>query len=45
VGSPSEKVDLDENGGIILKWIFKEMGVGAWTGLTWRRIRTRSWIL
>jgi hypothetical protein len=37
-GNPSEKEDVD--GRIILKWIFKEMGVGEWAGLIWLRVGT-----
>jgi hypothetical protein len=30
---------------IILKWIFKKLGGGAWTGLIWLRIRTSDRLL
>jgi len=32
--------NLDVDGRIILKCIFKKWGVRAWTGLIWFRIRT-----
>jgi hypothetical protein len=32
--------DLDVNGRIILRWIFREWDVGIWTGLSWLRIGT-----
>jgi len=32
--------DPDEDAGIILKWMFKNWGMGAWTGLIWLRIGT-----
>jgi hypothetical protein len=30
--------DPDVDGRMILKWIFREWGVGVWTGLIWLRI-------
>jgi len=32
--------DPGVDGRIILRWIFKQWYVGAWTGLSWLRIRT-----
>ena len=32
--------DLDIDGRVILKWIFKKWDGKAWTGLLWRRIGT-----
>jgi len=32
--------DPDVDGRIILRWIFREWGVGLWTGLIWLRIGT-----
>jgi hypothetical protein len=37
--------DLDVDGSIILKWIFKEWGGEAWTGLIWLRIGTGGGLL
>jgi len=40
-------VDLDVNGKIILKWIFKNWNEKAWSGLIWLRIETgigRLWL-
>ena len=34
--------DPDVDGRIILRWIFREWGVGVWTGLIWLRIVTGS---
>jgi len=31
---------VSSDGRIILKWIFREWDVGAWTGLIWLRIGT-----
>jgi hypothetical protein len=31
-----------EDGRIILRWIFRKLDVGLWTGLNWLRIRTGS---
>jgi hypothetical protein len=36
--------DLSIDEGIILKWDFNKLD-GAWTGLIWFRIGTRSWLL
>jgi hypothetical protein len=30
--------DPDVDGRILLRWIFRKWGVGAWTGLSWFRI-------
>jgi hypothetical protein len=32
--------DLDEDGWIILRWIFRDLGVGVWIGLSWLSIET-----
>ena len=32
--------DRGVDGRIILRWIFRKCGVGAWTGLIWLRIGT-----
>ena len=32
-------------GKIILKWMFRKLCRWAWTGLTWFRIDTGSWVL
>ena len=32
--------DLDVDGMIILKWIFRKWDVGMWTGSSWLRIGT-----
>jgi hypothetical protein len=38
-------VNLDVDGRIILKWIFKKWNGGAWTGLIWLRIGTGGGLL
>ena len=43
VGKPGEKnhlEDLDVDGTIILRWIFRKWDVGVWTGSSWLRIGT-----
>jgi hypothetical protein len=43
VGKPERKRPLgrpDVDGRIILRWIFRKLGVGVWTGLGWLRIET-----
>jgi hypothetical protein len=32
--------DPDVDGRIILRWIFRKLDVGIWTGLSWLRIST-----
>jgi len=32
--------DLGVDGRIILRWIFRKMNLGAWTGSSWPRIGT-----
>jgi hypothetical protein len=32
--------DPDVDGRIILRWIFRKLDLGAWTGLIWLRIGT-----
>jgi len=32
--------DLDVDGRIILRWIFRKWNVGVWTGSSWLRIGT-----
>jgi len=43
VGKLRERDNLEDpglDGRIILRWIFRKWGVGAWTGLIWLRIGT-----
>jgi hypothetical protein len=32
--------DLGVDGSIILRWIFRKLGMGVWIGLSWLRIGT-----
>jgi hypothetical protein len=48
VGNLREGGHLEDpgvDGGIILKWIFERLGVGAQTGLIWLRIGTGGGLL
>jgi len=43
VGKPEEKNHLGDpevDGRIILRWIFRKLDVGIWTGSRWLRIGT-----
>ena len=43
VGKPERKTPLGKpgvDGRIILRWILRKWGVGAWTGSSWLRIVT-----
>jgi hypothetical protein len=48
VGKPernSHVEDINFNGGIILRWIFKKWNRSAWTGCIWFRIGTVGGLL
>jgi hypothetical protein len=43
VGKPEGKIHLKDpgvDGRIILRWIFRKLDVGVWTGSSWLRIGT-----
>jgi hypothetical protein len=46
-GNLRDRVHLEDLGidGIMLKWIFKKMWDGGWTGLIWLRIATGNGLL